>query len=89
MIKILDLNKIKLDRRCKIKFKMIEKYNDGSVGKTEHISKSEIKDKVEDSIETGCVKTIDVYITYGKKILRKVFHFKRIGTLTPWKLRRN
>ena len=59
-----------------MKFKMIEKCNDGSIGK--HLySQSVIKTKVMESIDTGCVKTIDVYTTYGNQILKKVFHFKQ------------
>ena len=65
---------------------MIEKYDDGSVGEHSY-PQSKIKAKVMESIDTGCVKTIDVYATYGKQILGKVFHFKRIGNLAPWQMK--
>lgn len=68
-----------------MRFKMIERYNDDSIG--EHIySQSKIKAKVLESIDIGCVRTIDVYAIYGKKVLGKVFHFKRIGKLAPWQM---
>ena len=69
-----------------MKFKMIEKYNDGSIGERLY-SQSRIKAKIMESIDVGCVKTIDVYATYGKQTLRKVFHFKRIGKLAPWQMK--
>ncbi|KKN77118.1 hypothetical protein LCGC14_0363140 [marine sediment metagenome] len=68
-----------------MKFKMIEKFNDGSVGKHSY-SQAKIKTKVMESINTGCVKTINVYATRGKQT-EKVFHFKRIGNLAPWQMK--
>jgi len=60
-----------------MKFTMIVKYRDGSIGKHSY-SQSEIKAKVLESINIKAVRTINVYATHGKKRL-KVFHFKRMN----------
>ena len=70
-----------------MKFKMFEICDDGSRG--EHLySQTQIKSKFMESVNTGCVKVIEVYTVKGKQPMEKVLIFKRFGNTTPWELKK-